>query len=323
MANISNAFDSVFKTMKVNHIRMFIPVINEIYGTDYTKDDPVNILTSEGYFLSEKEFEKRVEHKESDFLIVIHDHYYLIESQSYEDGSMDIRIAEYAFMSARSTVKKENGYAVFTMPEFTVIYVRSGDNTPKETKILFRFPDGTEVPYKCRNVMINDYSKEEIFENKLYPYLPFYLTRYEKIIKNEKSDIEVIEREIQSISTRLDKAMRNGDLDDSEYKNLRDFIEIIIRHIANGNKNEERLVNSMGGTVFETASQRLIREGKEIGDEIRLIKTICKMLKRGDTIDEISDFTEEDEIRISLIAQVALKVNPPYDVDAIYEELHK
>ncbi len=319
MSNIPNTFDSVFKTMKVNHISMFIPVLNEIYGTDYTKDDELNILTSDGYFLTEKEFKKLIEHKESDFLVVVRGHYYLIESQSYEDGSMDIRIAEYAFMSARSTVKKENGYAVFTMPEFTVIYVRSGKNTPPETKILFKFPDGTEVPYTCKNVMINDYSKEEIFERKLYPYLPFYLMRYEKILKDENADIEAITNELQSVSDMLDKARQSGSLDDSEYKDIRDFIQIIIDHITNGNKNEERLVKSMGGIVFETATQKLIKEG----DEMRLISMVCKKLKKGFGVLEIADMFEEDEIRISLIAQAALKVDPPYDVDAIYEELHK
>ena len=34
---------------------------------------------------------------------------------------------------------------------------------------------------------------------------------------------------------------------------------------TNGNKNEERLVNIMGGTVIETESERLIRKGREAG----------------------------------------------------------
>ena len=36
-------------------------------------------------------------------------------------------------------------------------------------------------------------------------------------------------------------------------------------HITNGNKNEERLVNIMGGTVIETLSEKLIREGRAQG----------------------------------------------------------
>ncbi len=36
-------------------------------------------------------------------------------------------------------------------------------------------------------------------------------------------------------------------------------------HITNRNKNEERLVNVMGGRVIETESERLMRQGMEQG----------------------------------------------------------
>jgi hypothetical protein len=40
------------------------------------------------------------------------------------------------------------------------------------------------------------------------------------------------------------------------------FVNTIIRHITDGNKNEERMVKIMGGTVIETESERLIKEGR-------------------------------------------------------------
>ena len=50
------------------------------------------------------------------------------------------------------------------------------------------------------------------------------------------------------------------------------FVNTIITHITNGNKNEERLVNVMGGTVIETESERLRREGISQGEARMLIK---------------------------------------------------
>ena len=41
-----------------------------------------------------------------------------------------------------------------------------------------------------------------------------------------------------------------------------DFVNTIITHIANGNKNEERLVNVMGGTIIETESEKWMRQGQ-------------------------------------------------------------
>jgi 5S rRNA maturation endonuclease (ribonuclease M5) len=55
------------------------------------------------------------------------------------------------------------------------------------------------------------------------------------------------------------------------------FVNTIITHITNGNKNEERLVNIMGGTVIETESEKLIRKGEEIG-EVRGAKATISIL---------------------------------------------
>ena len=45
---------------------------------------------------------------------------------------------------------------------------------------------------------------------------------------------------------------QNGELSDDELIDIKGFVNTIITHITNGNKNEERLVNILGGTVIET-----------------------------------------------------------------------
>ncbi len=47
-------YDNVFKTMKSKHKRLFISVINDIFGKDYPMDAKVDVLPSEGY-LTESE----------------------------------------------------------------------------------------------------------------------------------------------------------------------------------------------------------------------------------------------------------------------------
>lgn len=63
-----------------------------------------------------------------------------------------------------------------------------------------------------------------------------------------------------------------GELSDGEMIDLMGFVNTIITHIANGNKNEERLVNVMGGTIIETESEKWMRRGQakmivELGQE--------------------------------------------------------
>ncbi len=42
-------YDNVFKTMKSKHKRLFISVINDIFGKEYPLDTKVEVLPSEGY----------------------------------------------------------------------------------------------------------------------------------------------------------------------------------------------------------------------------------------------------------------------------------
>ncbi|MBR1865307.1 MAG: hypothetical protein IJ801_02245 [Lachnospiraceae bacterium] len=266
MQKRSPDYDDVFKTMKTKHKELFIPLINEIYGTHFSKNDNIELLSSEGYLVNDiTEDDEKVEKRESDFLIRIGGRTFLIECQTYEDGSMEIRIAEYAFLSARSSAAKDaNGYVHFKLPEFTVLYVKSSDATPTHTKIMFDFPSGVSIPYESKNIMMNDYTKEYIIEHRLYPCIPFYIARFEKElamggdISQAVSDLNYFQREVTKL--RL-----NNELDDAQYSDIIDFIRIIIRHITNGNPHEERLVSMMGGTVFKTASEKDIEYGMAQG----------------------------------------------------------
>ncbi len=50
------------------------------------------------------------------------------------------------------------------------------------------------------------------------------------------------------------------------------FVNTIITHITNGNKNEERLVNVMGGRIIETQSEIWIRQGMEQGEAKMIVE---------------------------------------------------
>ena len=263
----------MFKTMKSKHKRLFISVINDVFGKEYPLDTKVEVLPSEGY-LTESETadgSKEIEEQISDFLIKIGSEVYLLECQSYDDGSMAIRIAEYAFIVARQFATWDIGHATIPMPRFSVIYVKRTERTPKTTKITFTFPDGQKVNYESPNVILEEFTKEYIVEKKLFLYIPFYIARYEKDMISEGS-IENAVRDLEYFRNELIRLYEAEELTENELIDLKGFINTIITHITNGNKNEERLVSIMGGTVIETESERLISQGKaqlliELGQE--------------------------------------------------------
>ncbi len=269
-------YDNVFKTMKIKHKRLFISVINDTFGKNYSMDAKIETLPSEGY-LTESETtdgSKEIEEQISDFIIKIESEIYLLECQSYDDGSMAIRIAEYAFIVARQFATWNIGHATIPMPRFSVIYVKRTDKTPKTTLITFTFPDGQEVTYSSENVILEEFTKEEIVEKRLFPYIPFYIARYEKDITSGAS-IENAVKDLEYFRNEMLRLHKGNVLSDNEMIDLMGFVNTIITHITNGNKHEERLVNIMGGTVIETESEKLIRIGKaqeiiEMGQEFGL-----------------------------------------------------
>ena len=64
---------------------------------------------------------------------------------------------------------------------------------------------------------------------------------------------------------------QEGELSDDELIDLKGFVNTIITHMTNGNKNAERLVIIMGGTAIETESDKIkIRTIIEMGQEVGL-----------------------------------------------------
>ena len=280
-------YDNVFKTMKSKHKRLFISVINDIFDKEYPLDAKVEVLPSEGY-LTESETadgSKEIEEQISDFLIKIGSEVYLLECRSYDDGSMAIRIAEYAFIVARQFATWDIGHATIPMPRFSVIYVKRTERTPKNTTITFKFSDGQEVNYESENVIIEKFTKEYIVEKRLFPYIPFYIARYEREIASE-GNIENAVSDLEYFRDEMIRLYKAGELSDEELLDLMGFVNTIITHITNGNKNEERLVNVMGGTVIETESERLRREGISQGISQGEAKMLIKMGKKDGLDDE-------------------------------------
>lgn len=217
-----------------------------------------------------------IEERISDFVFQIGTEIYLLECQSYDDGSMAIRIAEYAFIVARQRASWGSGHVTIPMPRFAVIYIKKTGQTPGKTVITFTFPDGQRVDYESDNVILADLTKEYIMEKRLFPYIPFYIARYEKEISSGRG-IEKAVKDLEYLRDGMLSLHEEGELSDDELVDIMGFVNTIITHITDGNKNEERLVNIMGGTVIETESEKLIRIGKTQGMQQGRIQMLIEL----------------------------------------------
>ena len=146
-------------------------------------------------------------------------------------------------------------------------------------------------------------------------YIPFYIARYEKDIALEK-DISYAIDDLTYFRDELVRLHREGELTDAEMIDLMGFVNTIITHITNGNKNEERLVNIMGGVVIETESEKLIRKGIRQG----IVQQICKKLQKDKPVEVIAEELEEELAEVEKVVAAQQKVGS-YDVDEICKVL--
>ncbi len=257
-------YDSTFKSLKARHKRLFISVINEAFGKHYPLNSEVEILPTEGFFVDKLELSKdsELQRRESDSLIRIENDFYLIECQTYDDDSMAIRLAEYTFLAARSNSVSTQQSVTLNLPSYTVIYIKRTEKTPLTTNITYNFPNRQSVDYSTKNVFIDDLTKEEIIDKKLYVYIPFYVARYEKELSTEKNYQKAIE-DLEYFRDEMIKSRVTKELTQEEINDICSSTNVIVAHITDGNSIESEVTDIMGGEIYELSSDRIKREVRE------------------------------------------------------------
>ena len=117
-------FDDVFRTMVQKMPRLLIPLINEVFQTDYSEKEEFKQLRNE----HEEEFGKVI----TDSIILIRNKTYHIECQSVDDTTMAIRMVEYDFAIALEQATKTGRMYEMDFPESCVLYLRCTSATPGE-----------------------------------------------------------------------------------------------------------------------------------------------------------------------------------------------
>ena len=233
MAN-HTIYDDVFRTMLEKMPQLAVPLINEVFGTDYPLD--VEII------------QKRNEYQTKNGEIITDSHLkiknkgYHIECQSTWDSTMEIRMVEYDFAIGLGNIRKEHGVYRIYFPSSCVLYLR-GKSDKDHLVVELVMPDGRRIEYRVPVVYVEDYSREEIFQKYLVFLLPYYSMRYERKRKELGRDPE----------------------------KLRDIVELISRignHILRDEEQvKERFGEVMGGKVLELESDKLIKQDIEQGIE--------------------------------------------------------
>jgi len=331
MPDTGTPYDDVFRTMTTDCPFLLIPLINEVFGEQYTGNEEITLLQNEHFIkLTDNTIKKKV--TDSSINMPEEDgKVYHFECQSTPDGEIIIRIFEYASQMALEGAYASNRKLVLEYPHSAILYLRHNSNTPDNMEITIKTPGG-EVSYKVPVVKM-EYSIDEIFEKKLLFLIPFYIFCYEKEfpeMENSSINLKKAEEEFITITRTLDYMCLNGEITEYTKCMLSDMTKIVIENItAKYKKIKEGLGGIMGGKVLDYEAKTILRagiergigQGIEIGMEKALVFMVIKKIKKGKDIETIAEELEEDKEKIGKIFNAAMKTAPGYDIDKICDVL--
>ena len=271
--NEVHIFDDVFRTMEEHTPELLLPLINEVFKTNYPEGTKVTRLADKRHLL-----QKLVE---TDSCLNIGNKLYHFECESNpENGTIAIRMFQYDVTVALEGKRKENGRYVVEFPASCVIYLRHNKNTKDKETVLVCMPDGRTLEYNVPVLKSQKYGKEEIFRKKLYVLLPYYILKYEKQLEQIETEEDRRQRfleEYEDICGRLIESLgKENPLAYSElHKLMKRIQEYVLKKKAETRKGVQQV---MGGHVLESWKEEMIRigrtEGRAEGCEFKLLENL-------------------------------------------------
>ena len=263
-------YDDVFKTMLIYCPRLLLFLLNELFGESYVGDEDVvpcngeHLTTgtkgrqrkriSDGHFIVRSAREERI---------------YLIECQTEPDGTILIRIFEYAMHVALERAVLEDGILRVGFPHVALIALRSRKGTPREMTVQVSFPNGQSISYAVPILNVRDLTLDEIFEKDLLFLLPFWIFSHERRFGELEADgakLTALQDEYVAIMERLGERVRREELTEREGALILEMMRKVADAIAAKHDEVRKgLRQIMGGTPFVPETVKLYDKGWRTG----------------------------------------------------------
>lgn len=284
-------YDDVCRTLTVECDDLVIPLINEIFGEDYSLQDKVTRRANE-HFLEQQggAEEKRV----TDTLLEIvrkatkQEKKYHIECESSSsDGTILVRIFEYAAQIALDDGAVTGEKLIVEFPHSAIIFLRSKKTAPKQMEISVRTPGG-ETSYHVPALHVRDYTMEDIFRKRLYFLIPFYIFNMESKfpeIEASRDKVEGLKNFYVDTMLKLEDAVSIGRLTEFSYLEIRDMTNRVVQNLAKNYESIRKGVGDiMGGKVLVTE----VSKARSKGREEMAVEIVENMLESGMAPEEIA-----------------------------------
>ena len=306
----STPYDDVFRTLLTDCTELMIPVVNEIFHTNYTGNEKIRLLQNEHFIQMPDGSNSSFEIISDNTCNIKCKKRYHIECQSFEDGSMVVRMFEYDTQIALENRELTPDTLTVSFPYSAIISLRHTSHTPDEMNINILTPGGN-VSYNVPVLKVRQYSADELFEKHLFFLIPFHIFVYEKDfneIEQNDEKLKKLEAEYTYITKHLNEASHAGILSEYTKAAILEMSRKVVKHLAAKYKKIKKGVNlNMGGKVLNYRAKDILNrghaEGFIEGEEQTKIQIATKLLTCGNDIKSVADITELPEETVSKLAE--------------------
>ena len=273
--NTPTPYDDAFRTLMNDCVRLLIPVINEVFGKNYSGNEKIIFRPNE-HFMNQQDGKEQKRITDSSFSIISEDNSeekFILECQSTDDDTLLIRIFEYITQEALDSGTITKYQLTVTIPHAAVLFLRSKKSTPNYMNIVINTPGGA-VSFDVPVIKIQTYSLEQIFDKKLLFLLPFYIFNLEKNFPQYEASEEALEclkKVYVDFMDGLEKEVKEGHISAYYRRTILDMSKKVLENIAAKYKNVQKGVNDiMGGQILEHEGKTIynagIKEGIALGE---------------------------------------------------------
>ena len=200
------AYDDAFRIMEGKCDDLLLPFINYFYNENYDNTAVINRLRNERFIEHEDSSnEKRI--TDSYFEIIwknrIKRYHIEVESRGYS-GTILIRMFQYISSIAIDESKSDYATVSVEFPNTGLYVLRDKGNPPKEVVFRVTAPNGERLSFEAPVMRQSDFSVEDLFENRLYLMLPFFLFNAEP----EFDEIEASPERIAALKKQVECVIR-------------------------------------------------------------------------------------------------------------------
>ena len=306
---MAHEYDNAFRTIENDCPKLLIPLVNEVFNTNYSLDTHIELYPNE-QMITSPEDEQLIRITDSNFAIIgsNQDRYHIECESNPNNNELQVRIFQYDMQVALYDRAFIGNTMHVRFPRTAIIYLRHGSKTPNKLNICIH-NENQKMHREIPVIKVQKYSLEEIFEKHLLIFLPFHIFVHEKELslynKDDRKLKELI-HEYEYIVGKLSDLNQVGEITSLEkycvITSMRNVLSLIAKKHQTIVKEADKV---MGGEILEYEAKTIYRNGLKQGElqgklEGKLEKGIQvykNCLKRGMSKEDalaISELTEKD-----------------------------